>query len=691
MINGNNLRLLIVEESENDAESLANILRKAGHSIRFDYAREAAMLESALDAQIPDIVLCGHGEGVISTETVQCILAQRKLSTPVFAIVDEAPEEIIVAARKAGITAVASYDQPEHLQLLVAREIAALQLQHRVAALEAAFTDCEKRCHTLIEGSSDAIAYIHEGMHCFTNQSYMKLFGIESREEVDSIPILDMISSGQRDTFKNFLRSFQSGSSEDNTLSISCVNHNHTDFDSTMEFTPASMGGEPCTQIIIRTNNSNNCELEVKIETMMRQDNLTGLYNRQHFMSLLEENINTRDESGDARALVYITLDGFKKIREENGIVASDIVLCDIARLLEQQCSDKDILSRFGDFSYAILYHAGSDKKIQATGEKLLQDISGHLSEINGNSVTMTCSIGICTITEYSKDAQKILTHADTACEVARSSGGNQFHTHSAVIDEQTTGAHEKKWDDVIRNIIDEERFYLAYQPIVSLTGGTRKRYEALLRIIDEEGHTILPGQFLDLAEKSGFSSEIDYRVLDTAFRKLHENDAETTIFIKLSSAILADTNLAEWIQGKLEEYQLASNSVVFEIQETDAANDLKSAIRFAREMKKLQCKISLEHCGTGEHPQLLQHVPADILKIGGKLIASLAENKDDQSRVKEFVMLAHENGRQCIAECVDNPATLAVLWQCGVDMMQGNFVQEPSRELAYNFEDEIA
>ena len=250
MINENYLRLLIVEENENDAESLANILRKAGHSIRFDYARETGMLESALDEQIPDIVLCGNGKDVISIETVQDILAQRKLSTPVFAIVDEAPEAVVVAARKSGITAVVSYDQPEHLQLVVAREITVLQLQHRVATLDAAFTDCEKRCHTLIEGSSDAVAYIHEGMHCFTNQSYIKLFGIDSHEELEGIPILDMISGGQRNTFKKFLRNFQSGNTEDNTLSIGCVSHDRTDFDSTMEFTRASMDGEPCTQII---------------------------------------------------------------------------------------------------------------------------------------------------------------------------------------------------------------------------------------------------------------------------------------------------------------------------------------------------------------------------------------------------------------------------------------------------------
>jgi len=670
-------------------------------------------------------VLCGHGENVINTETVQRILAQRKLLIPIFAIVDEAPETIVVAARKAGIAAVASYDQPEHLQLLVAREITLLQLQHRVAALDAAFTDCEKRCHTLIEAaldaaftdcekrchtliedSSDAVAYVHEGMHCFANRSYMKLFGIDNQDAVEGIPVLDMISSGQRDTFKNFLRSFQDGDTEDNTLSVGCVSHDRTDFDSTMEFTRASMDGEPCTQIIIRTNHSsntsntsntsnsnnpNNCELEEKIETMMRQDNLTGLYNRQHFMSLLERNINYEDASTDARALVYIILDGFKVIREENGIAASDIVLCDIARLLEQQCFEKDIISRFGDFSYTILLHSDSDKQIQATGEKLMHDISAHMSEVDGNPIPVTCSIGICTINEHSKDAQQILTHADTACGVACSSGGNRIHTHVHVIDQQTAGDHEMEWDKAIKNIIDEERFYLAYQPIVSLTGDTSKRYEALLRIIDEEGNTILPGQFLALADKSGFSSEIDYLVIDAAFRKLHENSDEITIYIKLSSAALADTNLAEWIQGKLKEYQLASSSIVFEIQETDAVNDLKSAIKFTREMKELQCKVAMQHSGTGEHPQLLQHVQVDLLKIGGKLIANLTENEEYQPLVKEFVALAHESNKQCIAECVDNPATLAILWQCGVDMMQGNFVQEPDRELAYNFEDEIA
>jgi len=688
------LRLLIVEESENDAESLANILRNAGHLIHFDHARDAQAFEAALDAGLPDIVLCGNGKDVISTEAVQGILAQRKLATPVIAIVEEAPETAVVAAKISGITALVSYDQPDHLQLAVAREITMLQLQHKVAALDAALTDCENRCTTLIENSSDAVACIHEGMYCFANQPYMELFGIESREEIEGTTILDMISTGHRDMFKDFLRNFQNDDTAGKTLTISCVSGNRTDFDSTMEFTPASIGGEPCMQIIIRTSRSCNAELEERIEAMARQDSLTGLYNRQHFMTLLEEDINTRGENGDVRALIFIALDRFREIREESGIAASDIVLCDIARLLEKQCTGKDSIARFGDCSYTILYHASSSERIHATGEKLLHAISAHMSEINGQTITMTCSIGICAINEHSTEAQKILTHADTACEVARSTGGNRLYTHSSVIDEQISETHESEWDKVIRKTIDEERFYLAYQPIVSLTGDAGKRYEALLRIVDEEGHTIPPGQFLAIAEKSGIICEIDYWVLDTVFRKiagLQESNDETTIFLKLSRAVLADPDLPAWIHGKLNEYRLAGSSVVFEIQELDATNDLKSAISFIKAMKDLQCKVALEHFGKNIQPQFLKHVSADILKIDGLLIENLAGNREDQSRVKALIELAHESDIQCIAECVDNPGSLALLWQYGVDLIQGNFIQEPDRELAYDFEGEIA
>lgn len=690
---GEKLHLLIIEESKNDAESLANALRNDGHQVQFNHGTTHEDIETALKNQHPDIVLCGSGTAIPPVSEVTTLLDKHDLTVPVIAIADEASEADMVAAHKSGISSLISYDQPDHLPLVFNREVDLLRLQQQLNTLTDSLRGSEIRCHALIENSSDAVAYIHEGMHVYANQPYMDLFAIETREQVEGTPILDMISETHREAFKSFLKDYLEKQVDDNSLDIACMSPVGEVFHSSMELSPATMEGEPCTQIIIRVKAS-NAELEKKIKSLSRLDSLTGLSNRQHFMQLLKERISEQNTADEHRALIYITLDNFKVIREECGIAASDTVLCDVAELLEANCGQKDCLSRFGDYSFAILHFDSNEEKTLGLGETLLHKIAGHLSDIDGRAITTTGSIGTCTINSNSNDAQKIISYADMACEVARSSGGNQIHTHSVVVSEQIGQENEQEWDSVIRTTIDEERFYLAYQPIISLKGDTCHRYEVLLRIIDETGHVILPGQFLSIAEKTGLSDEIDHWVISTALRKLAEtrkDNDDTQFYIKLSGKSLADAGLPVWIGEQLKENNLVSDGIVFEIPERTAIDDLKSAIAFVKSMQSLNCKVAFEHYGHSDQPQLLKHVPVDILKIDGALINGLAVNEENQLKVKAILELANEHGKECIAECVADAGSLAQLWQYGVDFIQGNFVQEPSKNLDYDFEGEIA
>jgi len=691
--NGENLRILIVEESRNDAESLANVLRNAGHHISFNHGTDTAGIEAALQEQLPDIVLCGSGETLLSPKNVQTLLGKRDVTAPVIVITGEASEANVVAAKKSGIAALISYDEADHLQLAFDREVNTIRLQQKLQLLNETLRESENRCHALIENSSDAVAYIHEGMHVYANQPYMDLFSIDTPEDVDGTPILDMISNDQRDTFKEFLKGYLDKQITGNTLEIDCLNPAGEPFKSSMELAPATMDGEPCTQIIMRVNAS-NAALEKKIRTLTQQDMITGLVNRQYFIQALKEQLSAPNTTGSHRALIYITLDNFRAIRDETGIEASDQTLRDIATILKSSCGENDRLSRFGDCCFTILHYDSNQEKTLELGKTLLHRIADNLSDVNGRAITMTGSIGICTINDQASDAEGILAYADMACEVARSAGGNQLHTHSYIVAEQVGSKQEGEWDKVIRDTIDEERFYLAYQPIVSLKGDTQQRYEVLLRIIDGAGQIILPGQFLAIAEKTGFSGEIDRWIIEATFRelaKLRENDSDVSFYIKLAGGTLTDASLPGWIGEKLQEHNLSGDSVVFEISECNAFNDIKNSMRFIKEIQQLQCKVALEHYGQSEQPQLLKHIPADILKIDGALIGGLGSNKEQQSKVQEIIELAREGGQQCIAECVDDAGSLAHLWQTGVDFIQGNFVQEPCKNIDYNFEGETA
>jgi diguanylate cyclase (GGDEF)-like protein len=688
-----NLHVLIIEESSSDAESLANALRNAGYCIDFNHGSEPGEIETAVQKQHPDIVLCGSGETLPTADAVQTLLKKYGLAPPLIVIAEETTEASVVAAKKSGISALISYDEPDHLHLCFDREASFIQLQQELLAANDTLRESQNRCHALIENSSDAVAYIHDGMHVYANQPYMDLFSIDTPEAVDGTPILDMISTGQRDSFREFLKGYLDDKTSGNTLDIDCINPAGEVFQSSMELAPATMDGEPCTQIIMRVNSS-NAALEKKIKTLTQQDVVTNLANRQYFLEVLKDRLTSPATDDEHRALIYITLDNFKAIRDETGIEASDQALRDIARILKSSCGENDCLSRFGDCSFAILHYDTDQEKTLGLGETLLHGIAGNLSEANGRAITMTGSIGICTINKQATDAHGIIACADMACEVARCAGGNQIHTHSHIVDEQSGSKQEQEWDKVIRTTIEEERFYLAYQPIVSLTGGTQQRYEVLLRVVDTSGQVFLPGQFLSIAEKSGLISEIDHWIINAAFRALAEhrnNGNNISFYIKVSGETLTDTGLPEWISEKLQEYKLPSDCVVFEISEQIVINDLSNSVLFTREMQKLQCKVALKHFGQHDQPHMLTHLPVDILKIDGALIAGLGSNKEHQAKVKEITELAKELGKQCIAECVDEAASLAHLWQTGVDFIQGNFVQEPCKSINYNFEGETA
>ena len=692
MNHGENIHLVIVEESTSKAESHAKTLHSSRFPVHFSQVKDHEALDKLLGTTCPDLVLCGEGPNLPDLESVSTLLRKHSVDIPLIAIASEAPESACIAARHSGAAALVSYDLPGSLQLAFRKELETIQLRHKIDHLELALKESGERYHKLMENTRDAIAYFHEGMHVYANQSYVKMFGFERSDEIEGTPVLNMIDSGDHDNFKYFLRNYHGDSNDTNTLEVRGLEPDGNSFDAVLEFSPAIIDNEPCTQIIIRA--LSNAELERKLDALSRLDVLTGLSNRQHFMRRVEDNIRAGVEAGQLQAITCILLDNFKTLREEFGIAGSDQILNDVARLIEAVYGQHDTVARFGDRVFTVLHQGSNEESIRQVAETLRVNIEEHVSNIEGRAASTTCSIGISIINEHTRSAENSLSRADLACELARSSGGNQVHVHSTAIEEQVDGEHEEDRDEMIKTTIEEERFQLVYQPIVSLNGDTGQRYEVLLRILDEAGHVILPGQFLSIAGKTGLSGEIDHWVINCALKELQDKQRDATdicFFIKLSDTSLEDRELPLWIDSKLKQYNIKNDCIVFEIPESAAVGNLENTMAFTEAMQIIHCKVALEHYGCSSQAQIIRHLPVDIVKIDGSLINNLASSKEHQEKVRSIIALARTLEKQCIAEQVDDPGSLAILWQFGVDLIQGNFVQEPNRELEYNFEGEIA
>ena len=689
------LRLLIVEESRNDAEALANILRNAGQASRLDYAEDSEDLTTILDKHAPDLVLCALGLESISLPDVSALLAQREIAAPLIAIGEEANEADIIEAMRQGASDMCSYDQPDHLQLVVQREIRHLSSSSKAQNFEARFHESEKRARLLMESSRDAIAYVHEGMHIFANSSYLEMFGFEDIDEIEGTPILDMVAPDDHDNFKAFLRDFSKEESSEGSLETHGQLPDGKQFDAIMEFSPASIDSEACTQIIIRNQAGSSKELEQKIKFLSKQDVLTGLFNRQYFMEELELTITNAVSGSENAALIYMLMDNFKDIKDNIGIGASDMVISDIADLLRKHTNDDDIVARFGDHSFAVLRKDCDHDAITVLGDEIRQTIEDHIAEIEGTSVTTTCSIGMSIIGENSPSAHEVISRADLACEVARSSGGNRIHLHNPVVDEKIGKERDQQMHSLIKDALETNQFRLLYQPVVSLQGDTSEKYEVLLRMLNEEKEDILPSQFLPIAEQTGQIAEIDQWVIRHAIKALTEHRAQgsdTQFFIKISAQTLQDESLVSFIHDCLKEYRLPGDALVFELSEKVASQHLKQAKVFVKTLQDLHCKSVLEHFGTSPNSfQLLKHMPVDFLKIDGSFIHNLASDTDNQAMVKSILDTANSMNKQCIAEYVQDAHSLAVLWQSGINFIQGNFLQEPSETLNYDFTGEVA
>ncbi|HEY9197759.1 MAG TPA: EAL domain-containing protein [Gammaproteobacteria bacterium] len=683
------LRLIIIEETQNDAEAIANILRNAGHAVRSMYAEDLEDLEQALDQQLPELILCARKLPAIDLAQVLGMLHDRTLNIPVIAIGDSADEPSVIEALREGATDLVSFDHPEHLQLVVAREQRNLAMQRDLNFFRAGHKESERRCRALLDSSRDAIAYVHDGMHIYANQSYLEMFGFENLDEIEGTPIMDMVAAEDHGNFKEFLRTYGKDGGSDARLEVKCVSAKNS-FMSLMEFSIASIEGEPCTQIIIRDQAVGDKELEQKLKYLSKQDVLTGLYNRQYFMEELELAVgNARAGSGNS-GLLYILLDNFKSVKESVGLGASDLVVSDVAQLLKEQVGELGLPARFGDSSFTVLFKTKDAAATQAIAERLRHAIEEHIIDVEGRSLTITVSIGVSLVTDSSPDAQAILSRADLACEVARSSGGNRVHLHNPVADEQVGREREQQWNHLIQEALAEDRFHLVYQPIVSLQGETDEKYEVLLRMRDSEGEDIRPGQFLPVALQTGQIADIDRWVIRKAVQVLAERrrgGASTVFFIKLAGTTLEDHELPLWINQQLKEARLASDAIVLEIAENDASQYLKSAKAFVNALASLHCKTSLEHFGSSPNSfQLLKHLPVDYLKIDGKFIHNLMSDNDNQAVVKSIVEMARSMNKVCIAEFVEDASSLTVLFQYGVHYIQGYFLAEPTEGLNYDF-----
>jgi diguanylate cyclase (GGDEF)-like protein/PAS domain S-box-containing protein len=603
---------------------------------------------------------------------------------PFIVIYRDQDPDVLLQALRDGARDVVSKDDPEHLQLVVTREFENFLIRKELDATKTKLQESEARCTMLIEHSRDAIAYIHDGMHVKANPVYLEMFGYMDLEEIEGLPILDMIAPGSIDQFKEYLRS---DAMQEGSIEIQCQNSDGKIFDATLEFSPATIEGESCTQIIIR-GSSKDQELEEKLRQLISHDPQTGLANQYFFMERLEAEIN---ETNKDLSLLYISIDNFQQIRSSSGLGASGSLLVEFARLLDQIKADDTLLAHFGDHSFTLLTKQTSEDAA-ALAATIHQAVADHLFMLASEVVEVTCSIGIAQLDDAVQNSQEFINSAYLACESSQSEGGNgtTVFSHEKMPTSFGDDMNESRMSELIRKALANDRFKLVFQPVVSLAGESREFYSVLTRLIDDNNEEILPYHFIKNAEHAGQMAEVDRWIIGHAINELVTLRAEgrrVIFFISLSASALADENLLLWICDCLRDNNAKGAWVTFQITEADLRQHIQQAKKLIEGLSKIKCQIAIDHYGVSKNSEmLLKHLPINYVRFDPSLIDNLAQSQEKQETLTALNKQAHENGCKTIVMGVEDANSLAMLWTVGVDYIQGYFLQEPTENIAYDF-----
>lgn len=448
---------------------------------------------------------------------------------------------------------------------------------------------------------------------------------------------------------------------------------------------------------IVRNRISRMRKLSARVRYLTEKEPVTGLFNRQYFYSQLEKVIQRSKTDASTFAMLDVDLDNFILLRDQVGADSWDIVIAGLGQAIHEQFDQDVIVAHVSEHMICILFECEHEEAALLKAEQVRTAVQQARIEVIGRQVRTTCSLGVVMVDKHAISVAEVMYEAELACDAVRQGQGNGVQLHH---DAEAQGSDSKVedadsgYERLIRKALttsdDGKGFYTVYQPIVSLSSAREEKYDVLLRLRDGSGKEVLPSRFMPVAEKSELLANIDYWVVEHAISVLSKRLKEgnnSTFFIKVMLETVNDKEFLGWLRNRIIQSGVPGKQLVFQVAESIVAKNFRQVATFANEVKKCGCAFAMEHFGTQlNSEQLLSQLPVDYIKIDGAYMTDLGRNKENKETVSRIARQALNNNVFAIASFVEDADSLAVLWACGVNYMQGYFLQEPAAEMAYDF-----
>ncbi|MER2555986.1 MAG: EAL domain-containing protein [Candidatus Competibacter denitrificans] len=429
--------------------------------------------------------------------------------------------------------------------------------------------------------------------------------------------------------------------------------------------------------------------VRVRLNALSNSDGVSGFHNRRRFLMLLEQSFDTLGLRARSLAVLLVVLDNLHSIRDAAGVATADEIIGQAASRLHQVLAQDQHAARFGDAVFAVMVPNLVGEPLMHLARRIRDTLENGYYKVGEQALLVRIRVGMAVATDRTQDHLMLVQRADSACTMAREAKSERIYAHQnilAVKRDQEISSRTQLLEQV-QDIFDQERLWLVFQPIVSIRGDAVERYEVLLRLRDRENLEIVPGSVFGVVHNHQLGLKLDRWVIEHAIEVLRQRRSPITLFIKILPITLQDRTLSTWLRGRLEQAEVEAERIVFEVAEATAERSLRDMFGFLGGIKLLGCGFCLDRFGRGSDSLgLLKNLGADYVKLDMYLVNGLARDPAKQAQLQDLVQSLEALGAATIVGGVEDVKTMPILWSLGVNLIQGFFLQQPYREMSYDF-----
>lgn len=672
------ISIAVLSRNQDDVELINRALRDAGHAARCHWIANPNSLADTLSSERVELLILNCDS---YADSIRQVIKQKDIynpEVPVIAMEHEAAEADIEAAMRAGACDLVSMGLKSRLQSVVSRELRALRVERALNSTLQSATEYKKQLKDHMAGSASSYALVQEGIVTEVNDAWLQQFKILHREELIGLPIMDSFEPESRAALKGALVATIAGKwQKDEKLLVKAHIDSGDAEELHLEFRKIDLDDGPSVQIRIAPQLKVAEEPTKLVHDALQRDPSTLLFHRAQFLERVEKRLKRKPASG-THCLVYVKPDDFRAVRDKVGIIRSEEVLAQFAEFVRKRMHPRDVAGRFEGTSLMLLLERGSPQDAQVWGQQLINKLEQTTFEVGDTSTHMTCTVGACGASEVFSSLEEFVAATVRAHEQGKANGGNTSFLEETTDDDTKQREFDAIWSRQLKAALMEDRFRLAQLPIAGLRSDSIQMYDLLVRMLDEQGNSVLPSEFVPAAERTNMLKNIDRWMLTAAIDFCKNGEADR-VFVRLSRQSITDGTTASWMEQKLDKDDFDCSRLVVQIPERDAAKHIKQTKSLVKQLRRLGIGFALEHYGIDtDRFQILDLLKPDYIKIDGELMHTLTTDNAMQSAVRKIVEAAGQRQIKTIAERVENANAMAVLFQLGLDFMQGHYVHEP-------------